>query len=163
MGRPLPMASAPRTVTVTKRVRATAKRGTGINTPLTPLNTVIAMRERTEADCVNKDNWAGKDETRPDETTAYSWNMTGIQANVKTMVENQTMRPVQPKNPAPKTARVKKNKSSTRRVDRDDLHFSAVVRYSEVVKRSLWPHRTLRQDVPKRYRADVAKLCGLQA
>jgi hypothetical protein len=159
MGRPLPMQQAPRTVTVTKRVRATAKRGTGINTPLTPLNTVIAMRERTEKDCVNKDSWAGKDETRPDETTAYSWNMTGIAANNRTMAENQTMRRVQP--PATKNARVKKGRSSTRRVDRDDLHFSAVVRYAELCKRSLFPNRTLRQDVPKRYRADVSKLLGL--
>ncbi|UYL87118.1 hypothetical protein SEA_HOLLOW_100 [Gordonia phage Hollow] len=160
MGRPLPMQHAPRTVTVTKRVRATAKRGTGINTPLSPMNSVIAAREATEKQCLNKDNWANEHDARGDATTAYSWNMTGLAANERTMCQGSS-EPAVAEPSVPVTGR--KKSSGTRKVDTRDLHFSAVVRYSELCKRSLWPARTLRQDVPKRYRADVAKLCGLQA
>lgn len=124
------------------------------------MNTIIGLRERTEADCVNKDNWAGSDDTRPDTSTNKYRDMTGFAMNLAVIAATQVEQPA-PKNPAPKKARVKKGSSKTRRVDRVDLHNAAVVRYAEIVFRSQFPANTLKHEVPKRYRHDVAKLMGM--
>ena len=124
------------------------------------MNSVIAAREATEKQCLNKDNWANERDSRGDATTAYSWNMTGLAANEATIARHTVAQP-EPEAAVSVPVSGRKKSKGSRKVDTRDLHFSAVVRYSELCKRSLWPTRTLRTDVPKRYRADVAKLCGI--